>query len=66
MKERPDIQRDIEPAIRNHELYWSKKPLNEIRRREGVPALHPTAFIEMREAERAKIAEIARKQQENW
>lgn len=53
-------------SIRNYELYWAKKPMNEMRAREGLPLLTPYALKDEIELEQGKVAEIAQKQRERW
>ena len=59
-------QDSMEQAIRNWELYWVKKPMNEIRTRERLPLITTATLHYERTLEEGKVAEIARAQREGW
>lgn len=45
-KENPKTKEELLRAIENYELYWSRSPLNWMRRIEGFPQITKEEFIQ--------------------
>lgn len=55
-----------ERALRNFEIYWARRPMNEMRVWMNLPPMSVEQFKQEVELEQGKVAEIAHQQRESW